>query len=537
MLSLDNVFTDDELRAWADRVERDAGGDETHPDYLCELKIDGLADRPGLRGRPARARGHPRRRPHGGGRHAQRPHDRGRPARGCDGRRRPRARRGARRGLLPGRRRSRSSTRPWSRRARRRSPTRATRRPARCGRRTRGSPRRRPLRMLVHGIGARRGFDVDAAVAGLRAAARLGPADVDDATRCWRPSTRSGDYIEHYGEHRHDRSSTRSTASSSRSTSVAAAAPARLDQPGAALGDRLQVPARGGQHQAPRHPGQRRPHRPGDAVRRDGAGARVRVDGRAWPRCTTRRRSRRKGVLIGDTVVLRKAGDVIPEIVGPVVDAARRHASASSSCRRTAPECGTPLRAARRRATSTSAAPTPGTCPAQLRERLFHVAGRGAFDIEALGYEAAIALLRGRRRSRTRATCSTSTEEKLPRVPLFTRKDGEPVGQRRRSCWPTWSRPRTSRCGGCWSRCRSGTSGRPRPGRWPSRLGSVERIREPRGRRSWPPSRASGRPSPRRSSSGSTSTGTAQIVEQWAAAGVRMEDERDESRRRARSRG
>ena len=62
MLSLDNVFSADELAAWALRVARDAGGADFH--YLCELKIDGLADQPALRARPARAGGHPRRRPH-----------------------------------------------------------------------------------------------------------------------------------------------------------------------------------------------------------------------------------------------------------------------------------------------------------------------------------------------------------------------------------------------------------------------------------------------------------------------------------------
>ena len=92
----------------------------------------------------------------------------------------------------------------------------------------------------------------------------------------------------------------------------------------------------------------------------------------------------RKGVLIGDTVVLRKAGDVIPEVLGPVVDLrpadARAVRDADHTARPAAPRSRRP-----RRATSTSAAPTPQTCPAQLRERVFHLAGRAALDIEVLG--------------------------------------------------------------------------------------------------------------------------------------------------------
>ena len=99
----------------------------------------------------------------------------------------------------------------------------------------------------------------------------------------------------------------------------------------------------------------------------------------------------RKGVLIGDTVVLRKAGDVIPEILGPVVelrDGSERAFVMPTRC----PECGTPLAPAREGDVDIRC-PNQRSCPAQLRERLFHVAGRGAFDIEVLGYEAAVALL------------------------------------------------------------------------------------------------------------------------------------------------
>jgi DNA ligase (NAD+) len=101
----------------------------------------------------------------------------------------------------------------------------------------------------------------------------------------------------------------------------------------------------------------------------------------------------RKGVLIGDMVVLRKAGDVIPEVLGPVA-AAREDGRKLTRfvmpdiC----PECGTPLHREKESDVDIRC-PNARSCPAQLRERLFHLAGRGGFDIEGLGYEAAAALL------------------------------------------------------------------------------------------------------------------------------------------------
>ena len=98
----------------------------------------------------------------------------------------------------------------------------------------------------------------------------------------------------------------------------------------------------------------------------------------------------RKGVLIGDMVVLRKAGDVIPEVVGPVLDL-RTGEEREFGFPQVCPSCGTTLA---REATEVDwRCPNTRSCPAQLRERLFHMAGRGAFDIEVLGYEAASALL------------------------------------------------------------------------------------------------------------------------------------------------
>lgn len=100
---------------------------------------------------------------------------------------------------------------------------------------------------------------------------------------------------------------------------------------------------------------------------------------------------KRKGVLIGDMVVLRKAGDVIPEIVGPVValrDGTEREFVMPTDC----PSCGTPL-APSREGDKDIRCPNTRSCPSQLRERLTHVGGRGAFDIEVFGWEGATALL------------------------------------------------------------------------------------------------------------------------------------------------
>ncbi len=97
-----------------------------------------------------------------------------------------------------------------------------------------------------------------------------------------------------------------------------------------------------------------------------------------------------KGVLIGDTVVLRKAGDIIPEIIGPVValrDGTEREFVMPTQC----PSCGAPL-APEKDGDVDIRCTNPQSCPAQLWERIFHAASRGAFDIEALGYEAAKAL-------------------------------------------------------------------------------------------------------------------------------------------------
>jgi DNA ligase (NAD+) len=128
----------------------------------------------------------------------------------------------------------------------------------------------------------------------------------------------------------------------------------------------------------------------------------------------------RKGVLIGDMVVLRKAGDVIPEVVGPVADL-RTGTERAFEFPTVCPECGTTL--SREEDEVDWRCPNTRSCPAQLRERLFHVAGRGAFDIEVLGYEAVTALL----------DCGlvvdegdlfALTEDQLATCPFFVNKQG-----------------------------------------------------------------------------------------------------------------
>jgi DNA ligase (NAD+) len=131
---------------------------------------------------------------------------------------------------------------------------------------------------------------------------------------------------------------------------------------------------------------------------------------------------RRKGVLIGDRVVIRKAGDVIPEVLGPIIDVRtgdEREFVMPTRC----PECGTEL-VRQKEADVDQRCPNARSCPAQLRERLFHLAGRGAFDIEVLGYEAASALLSSGVVADEGDVFSLA-ENDLLRVELFRTKAGE----------------------------------------------------------------------------------------------------------------
>ena len=161
-------------------------------------------------------------------------------------------------------------------------------------------------------------------------------------------------------------------------------------------------------------------------------------------------------MLIGDTVVLRKAGDVIPEIVGPVVDlrdGSERAFVMPTEC----PACGTPL-APEKEGDKDIRCPNSRSCPSQLRERVFALAARGGLDIEALGWEGSIALLESGvitdegdlfapARSSEHAGEYGITREKLAQVPLYTRaaKKSDPADRRRRRARPVRGRREAAR--------------------------------------------------------------------------------------------
>jgi len=130
---------------------------------------------------------------------------------------------------------------------------------------------------------------------------------------------------------------------------------------------------------------------------------------------------KRKGVLIGDTVVLRKAGDVIPEILGPVIEkrtGKEREFVMPKKC----PECGTSLRAISEGDVDIRC-PNSQSCPAQLRERIYYIGSRAALDIDVLGYEAAQALLDSKL-IKDEGDLFSLDEKKLAKSEFFIKKDG-----------------------------------------------------------------------------------------------------------------
>jgi len=129
----------------------------------------------------------------------------------------------------------------------------------------------------------------------------------------------------------------------------------------------------------------------------------------------------RKGVLIGDTVIIRKAGDVIPEVLGPVLSqrtGKERAFLMPTNC----PECASELRAITAGDVDIRC-PNTQSCPAQLRERIYYIGSRAALDIDVLGLEAAIALLTDQIIT-DESDLFDLTTESLTRSEFFTKKDG-----------------------------------------------------------------------------------------------------------------
>lgn len=411
MMSLDNAFSAEELSAWADRVEREAGGAAHH--FLCELKIDGLAINVLYeRGMLVRAA------TRGDGRTGE---DvtrnvmtiQGVPHR-LSGTGHPELLEVRGEVFFPvalfeqlNASLVESGGKPFS------NPRNGA-----AGSLRQKDPRvtaGRPLRMLVHGLGARSGFAITR------------QSEAYDVLRDWGlpVSTRHRvldtlaevqTFVDHYGEHRHS-------------------VEHELDGVVVKVDEVAVQGVLGATSRAPRwaiaykYPPQEVTTRLVDILVNVGRTGRVtpfgmmepvRVAGSTVEMATLHNADevRRKGVLIGDMVVLRKAGDVIPEIVAPVVDlrtGAEREFVMPTHC----PSCGTEL-APEKAGDKDLRCPNARTCPSQLRERLFGLAGRGAFDIEALGWKGADALLSAGVLEDETSVFSLGPAELL-RVPLYTR--------------------------------------------------------------------------------------------------------------------
>ncbi|CAG7572535.1 DNA ligase (NAD+) [Barrientosiimonas humi] len=411
MLSLDNVFSPEELDGWLERVERETGGATVH--YLCELKIDGLAinllyDR----GRLVRAA------------------TRGDGTTGEDVTQNVRTIEGIPHQL-------RGDDVPELVEVRGEvfmsmsdfeqlnaelveagKPPFANPRNTAAGSLRQKDPRvtaRRALRMLVHGIGARTGFDITRQSQAYDLLREWG-LPVSTHSKVVSKPAQVQKFVRDAGADRH-------------------AVEHELDGVVVKVDEVPLQRALGSTSRAPRwaiaykYPPEEVNTTLLDIAVNVGRTGRVTpyavmepvvVAGSTVSQATLHNASEveRKGVLIGDTVVLRKAGDVIPEVLGPVADlrdGSERPFVMPTEC----PACGTPL-AYEKEGDKDIRCPNSRSCPAQLRERLFGLAGRGAFDIEALGWEGSIALLESGVLT-DESTLFDLTRDDLIRVPLYTR--------------------------------------------------------------------------------------------------------------------
>lgn len=411
MLSLDNCFSPEELSAWAARVSRDASRSDFH--YLCELKIDGLAvNLLYERGRLVRAltRGDGRTGedvtnnvktiehiPHqlAGSDHPTRVEIRGEVYFPLE------AFGDLNASLIE------AGKAPF-----------ANPRNSAAGSLRQKDPRvtaTRPLHMLVHGIGFREGFELTRQSEAYELLGQWG-LPVSTHYRVFSTIDEVQDFVVYYGENRHsveheidgivvkvdELAVQRQLGSTSRAPRWAIAYKYPPEEVNTKLLDIQVNVGRTGR------------------VTPFGVMEPVVVAGSTVEMATLHNAHevKRKGVLIGDTVVLRKAGDVIPEILGPVValrDGSEREFVMPTHC----PSCGTRL-APQKEGDKDIRCPNARACPSQLRERIFGLAGRGAFDIEALGWEGSIALLESRV-IEDESTLFGLGEADIARVPLYTR--------------------------------------------------------------------------------------------------------------------
>ena len=279
----------------------------------------------------------------------------------------------------------------------------------------------RALDMVCHGIGARRGFESRAQSQSYAALAAWG-LPTSDRVRVVPDLKAVEAYVEHYGEHRHDVeheidgvvvkvddvSLQRRLGSTSRAPRWAIAYKYPPEEVNARL---LAIEVNTGRTGRVTPFGRMEP---------------TKVAGSTVEMATLHNAHevRRKDVRPGDTVILRKAGDVIPEILGPVLGL-RPEGLAEWVMPTECPACGTTL-VQEKEGDKDLRCPNHRDCPAQVRERVFHVAGRGAFDIEGLGYEAATALLDAGV-IENEGDVFDLDADKLRAAPLFTRapKKGE----------------------------------------------------------------------------------------------------------------
>jgi DNA ligase (NAD+) len=249
----------------------------------------------------------------------------------------------------------------------------------------------RALGMVCHGIGARKGFEPKAQSHSYEALAAWG-LPVSDQVRVVTTLEDVEAYVENAGEHRHsivpyeidgvvvkvdDVSLQRRLGSTSRAPRWAIAFKYPPEEVNAEL---LEIRTNTGRT---------------GRVTPFGVMSPTKVAGSTVERATLHNAHevKRKDVRPGDTVILRKAGDVIPEILGPVL-ALRPEGLAEWVMPTECESCGTTL-LEEKEGDKDLRCPNHHTCPAQLLDRVFHVAGRGAFDIEGLGSEAAYALWKG----------------------------------------------------------------------------------------------------------------------------------------------